>query len=103
MVVDLNHLTRVRENVHIDRAEWEALCKHCGKCCQRHGKACQYLEFKDGKSRCKIYPHRYGKICNDDNPDIYCTVNEAVLEDGREIAEGCPYNKFVGKQIFIRD
>ena len=101
-MVDILHLTSIKKRLNIDRKDWEALCKHCGRCCQKKVK-CQYLEFKDGKSHCKVYPHRYGKFLKHNDPSIWCNVNEAILEANRRMPEGCPYNKYVGYQIFIAD
>lgn len=78
----------------MSKAEWEALCDCCGKCClnkiEIKGKVCftnAYCRFLDCKScLCKIYAHRFEvvKDCRDINL-------QAVREKPRWLPKTCAY------------
>ncbi|MBR1600732.1 MAG: YcgN family cysteine cluster protein [Alphaproteobacteria bacterium] len=78
----------------MSKAEWEALCDGCGKCClnkiEIKGKVYftnAYCRFLDCKScLCKIYDHRFEivKDCRDINL-------EAVREKPRWLPKTCAY------------
>ena len=78
----------------MSKAEWEALCDGCGKCCLNKleiaGKikfTNAYCRFLDCKScLCKIYEHRFEVV--DDCRDI---TLEAVREKPRWLPKTCAY------------
>ena len=78
----------------MSKAEWEALCDGCGKCClnkiEIKGKVHftnAYCRFLDCKScLCKIYEHRFEVV--DDCRDINL---EAVREKPRWLPKTCAY------------
>jgi hypothetical protein len=72
------------------------LCLRCGKCCQFNinGRIekCSYLvELKNGRTYCKIYSRRLGRLLKTSVKGLYakCFLREQVKND----FEGCPYNK----------
>lgn len=78
----------------MSKAEWEALCDGCGKCClnkiEIKGKVhftnahCRFLDCKS--CLCKIYEHRFEAV--DDCRDINL---EAVREKPRWLPKTCAY------------
>lgn len=79
---------------NLNKAEWEALCDGCGKCClnkiEIKGKVhftnvhCRFLDCKS--CLCKVYEHRFEAI--DDCRDINLA---AVREKPRWLPKTCAY------------
>ena len=78
----------------MSKAEWEALCDGCGKCCLNKleigGKikfTNTYCRFLDCKScLCKIYEHRFDVV-----PDCRDITLDAVREKPRWMPKTCAY------------
>ena len=78
----------------MSKAEWEALCDGCGKCClnklEIKGKIkftkahCRFLDCKS--CLCKIYEHRFQVV-----PDCRSVTLDAVREKPRWLPKTCAY------------
>jgi uncharacterized protein len=79
----------------LSKAEWEALCDGCGRCClvklqdEDSGElaftnlACRYLDSQ--KCQCRVYDNRFSKV-----PDCI-QVTEAVARNTAWLPSSCAY------------
>lgn len=78
----------------MNKAEWEALCDGCGKCCLNKLEICGKIKFTNARCRfldeksclCKIYGQRFAVV-----PDCRDVDLNAIREKPRWLPKTCAY------------